>query len=195
MSSPAAEPHAAARRPGTQIASLDSLVGAHPDALLDLFGAGLPTDPSDPAGLDGGSGPRTPGLGDAPRGRLLAFALGADVFLAFRPLLRALAGDLMPWRGKSFDHGGNSGQDLLLDRRVFRFQAEVGPSKIDGRPALVLTYDSAAHGNPWPIRAIRDELRTVGPGVAIGPALFQPPGSGAPVSLFWFGLQGGPRRG
>ena len=114
MSSPAAE--RAPRRAVTPITSLDSLVAAHPDTLRALFSAGRPTDPAE--------------LGDAPRGRLLAFAQGADVFLAFRPLLRALAGDLMPWRGKTFDHGGNSGQNVLLHRRAFRFQAEVGPSKI-----------------------------------------------------------------
>ena len=171
MPSPVAE--AAPRRAVAPITSLDSLVGAHPGTLLDIFGAGRPTDPEE--------------LGDAPRGRLLAFAHGADVFLAFRPLLRGLAGDLMPWRGKTFDHGGNSGQNVLVNRRVFRFQAEVGPSQVDSRPALVLTYDAPAHGNPWPVRAIRDELRTIGPGVAIGPAFFMAPH--APVSLFWFGLE------
>lgn len=175
MSSPVAATAAtAARRPVTPIASLDSLVGAHPDTLLELFSAGLPTDPAE--------------LGDAPRGRLLAFARGADVFLAFRPLLRALATGVMPWRGKTFDHGGNSGQNVLVNRRAFRFQAEVAPSQIDSRPALALTYDAPAHGNPWPVRAIRDELRTVGPGVAIGPAFYVAPH--APVALFWFGLEG-----
>ncbi len=94
----------------------------------------------------------------------------------------------MPWRGKTFDHGGNSGQNRLLDRRALPLPGRGGPLAIDGRPALALTYDAPAHGNPWPLRAIRDELRTVGPGIALGPALFQSsPGSAIP--LFWFGLE------
>ena len=179
MSPPAAE--TAARRGAAPITSLDSLVAAHPGTLSELFVAARPTDPAE--------------LGDAPRGRLLAFAPGAEVFLAFRPLLRALGGGLMPWRGKTFDHGGNSGQNVLLNRRAFRFQAEVALSRLDGRPALALTYDAPAHGNPWPISALRDELRTVGPGVAIGPAFFLPPGASAPVALLWFGLESAQRPG
>ena len=153
------------------ISSLRSLVGAHPDALARLFAAGRPADPAD--------------LGDAPRGYLLAPARGGDVFLAFRPLLRALSGGLLPWRGKTFDHGGNSGQNVVLGKRMLRFQSEVGPSRLDGRPALILTYDLPVHGNPWPIRAIRDELRSVGQGVAVGPAIAG--AGGAP--LLWFGLE------
>jgi hypothetical protein len=173
MPQPAAEHETSPRRVVTQVESLSSLVGAHPGALRKIFGAARATDPAE--------------LGDAPRGRLLAFSPGADVFLAFRPLLRGLATDLLPWRGKTFDHGGNSGQNVVLGRRVFRFQAEVGPSQLDGRPALVLTYDLPAYENPWPIRALRDELRTVAEGIAIGPALLV--GGAAPASLFWFGLE------
>jgi hypothetical protein len=173
MSTPAAERDAPARRSVPKIDSLSSLVAAHPDALRRIFGDGRATDPGE--------------LGDAPRGRLLAFAPGADVFLALRPVLRTLAGDLLPWRGKTFDHGGNSGQNVVLGRGVFRFRAEVGPSQLDGLPALVLTYDEPAHQNPWPIRAMRDELRTVGPGIAVGPA-FITLGS-ASTALFWFGLE------
>jgi hypothetical protein len=164
------EPHP--RRVVTQVESLSALVGAHPDALRKIFGAGRATDPAE--------------LGDAPRGSLLAFAAGADVFLAFRPLLRALASGVLPWRGKTFDHGGNSGQNVVFGRRVSRFHAEVGPSHVDGRPALVLTYDLPAHGNPWPLRAVRDELRTVAPGIAVGPAIFT---QGLSATLLWFGLE------
>ena len=160
------------RRVVTQVESLNALVGGHPDALRKIYGAGRPTDPAE--------------LGDAPRGRLLAFMPGADMFLVLRPLVRGLATDLLPWRGKVFDHGGNSGQNVVLGRRVYRFQAEGGPSEIDGEPALVLRYDAPAHGNPWPVRALKDELRTVGDGIAIGPAFFMGP-TGA-VPLLWFGL-------
>jgi hypothetical protein len=176
MSSPAVERDPPGRRAPPPIRSLDSLVAAHPDSLRQIFGAGRAADPGE--------------LGDAPRGRLLAFAQGADLFLAFRPLLRALAGDLFPWRGKTFDHGGNSGQNVVFGRGVSRFRAEVGPSQLDGLPALVLTYDAPAHENPWPVRAMRDELRMVGgggPGVAIGPAFLAL--GGVPTALFWFGLE------
>jgi hypothetical protein len=178
MSSSAAPRDAPRRRSVPPIDALSTLIGAHPGALLRIFGAGRAADPSE--------------LGDAPRGRLLAFAQGADVFLAFRPLLRALAGDGLPWRGKTFDHGGNSGQNVVFGRGVFRFRAEVSASQLDGLPALVLTYDVPAHKNPWPVRAVRDELRAVGPGVAIGPAFLAL--GGAPRALFWFGLEA-PRGG
>jgi hypothetical protein len=157
-----------------RIDSLDSLVGGHPEALGMLFANGSPTDPGE--------------LGDAPRGRLLALVPGAELYMATRPLMRALATDLLPWRGKVFDHGGNSGQNVVLGRKMFRFQAEVGPSVIDQRPALVLTYDAEAYGNPWMVRVIRDELRTVGPGIAMGPAILTRR-AGAPRPLFWFGLE------
>lgn len=173
MTSPAAERTSGGRRLVTQIESLSVLVGAHPDALLEYYGQARATDPAE--------------LGDAPRGRLLALVPGADLFLVTRPIFQALASDLLPWRGKVFDHGGNSGQNVVFGQRVLRFSAEVGPSAIDGRPALILDYGVAAHKNPWPVRALRDELRTVGDGVAIGPAVLA--GVGAPRPLFWFGLE------
>jgi len=161
------------RRVVTQVESLSSLVGGHPDALRKIFGAGKATDPAE--------------LGESPRGRLLAIAAGADVFLLFRPLLRGASEyGLLPWRGKTFDHGGNSGQNVVLGRKLARFHAEVGPSHLDGRPALALTYDLPAYGNPWPLRAVRDELRTVAPGIAIGPAIFT---ESLPTTLLWFGLE------
>lgn len=174
MSSPATErAPSLGKRNVTRIDSLDSLVGGHPEALGALFAGGPATDPAE--------------LGDAPRGRLLAQIPGAGLFMATRPLLRALATDLLPWRGKVFDHGGNSGQNVVLGRKMFRFQVQIGPSMIDQRPALVLTYDAEAHGNPWIVRMIRDELRTVGPGVAIGPAILV--AGSRPRPLFWFGLE------
>jgi hypothetical protein len=168
------EPHEPSpRRVYPQVASIDALVGAHPDALGKIFGAGRPTDPAE--------------LGDAPRGRLLALGRGGDVFLVLRPILRGLASGLMPWEGKTFDHGGNSGQNVVLGKRLLRFRAEVGPSRVDGSPALRLTYDAPAYENPWPATVVQDELRTVGKGIAIGPAIFV--GARAPITLLWFGLE------
>jgi len=184
MSSPAAGHEPSAPRAVPRIGSLASLVGAHPDALSAIFATGRATDPAE--------------LGDTPRGRVLALTQGSEVFLVVRPVLRALSDAGFPWRAKTFDHGGNSGQDVVFGRRVFRFQAERGPSQVDGLPALVLTYDAPVHKNPWPVRALRDELRTVGPGIAIGRAFFRTGGGGSggspgatAVPFLWFGLEPG----
>ena len=165
LSAPGPTPAPTGRRVVAPVDSLATLVGAHPRALLDLFRRGRATVPAE--------------LGDAPRGRLLALGVPkarARASSRWRaPLLRALATDLLPWQGKTFDRGGNSGQNVVLGREAFRFQRRGGPSALDGRPALVLTYDAARARNPWPLRAIRDELRTVGPGIAIGPAIGRGP--------------------
>jgi hypothetical protein len=152
------------------VTSLASLAGGHPGTLRTYYLGGRPADPAD--------------LGDAPHGRLLAFEPGQSVFMLTRSFLQGAAGsDLFPWRGKTFDHGGNSGQNRLYGRHAFRFRTEVAPSSVDGQPTLLLSYDDPAFKNPWPVRAIRDELRTIAPGLAIGPAYYR--GS----LLLWWGLE------
>lgn len=175
MTSQAAEHQASVgKRVLTQVDSLAGLVGAHPDALREIFRSGRATDPAE--------------LGASPRGRMLAIMPGSNVFLLTRPLVRAMATDYNPWRGVVFDHGGNSGVNVVFGKQAFRFQVEVGPSALDGRPALILDYGAAAHQNPWPLRSIRDELRTVGNGIAIGPTL-SPKAGGEPRVRAWFGLE------
>jgi hypothetical protein len=159
------------RRIYPRVSSLAALSGAHPAALRALYSAGRATDPAE--------------LGDAPRGQLLALGEVTELFLLTRPLVRLFG--LFPWEGKTFDHGGNSGKNLILGNALVRFRAEVAPSALDGNPALVLSYDVAEYKNPWPLRAITDELRTVGNGIAIGPALFKRGAS--PRVLLWFGLE------
>jgi len=154
--------------------SLAPLVGAHPDALRALFAKGRAADPAE--------------LGDHPHGRLLAFGEGEGVFLALRPIVRVVSHSLLPWEGKTFDHGGNSGKSVILGRQVFRFHAEVAASALDGQPALVLSHAEPAHKNPWPVRAIVEELRAVGDGVAIGPVWLRG-ASASPRLLGWFGLE------
>jgi hypothetical protein len=100
-----------------------------------------------------------------------------------------LATDALPWRGKVFDHGGNSGQNVVFGKRVLRFRADVAPSILDGEPTLVLRYDSPTFHNPWPIRAIVDELRSVDQGVALGP-VYAVAGHRKHV-LLWWGLEQG----
>ncbi|MEJ7733660.1 MAG: hypothetical protein WKG00_31250 [Polyangiaceae bacterium] len=159
-------------RPAIHVASIDELVGAHPDTLRSVYGRGKPCDPAE--------------LGDRPTGRLLTLEMGSEAFMVLRPLVRALAGGLSPWQGKVFDHGGNAGQNVVFGRHVARFRTERAESLIDGEPTLALLYDSPAFGNPWPLRAVRDELRSVAPGIAIGPAIF--PLGGTPRVVLWFGL-------
>jgi len=171
--SPNAEKTAPTRKVTANVRSLAELVGAHPDALRTLYERGRPGDPAD--------------LGDAPRGRVLALGVGAEAFMLLRPVLRALATDALPWRGKTFDHGGNSGVNVVFGKGLFRFHAEVGPSSVDGAPTLILRYGEPSYKNPWPVRAIVDELRSVGSGVAIGPAFFT--NKGERSLMLWFGLQ------
>ena len=110
--------------------------------------------------------------------------------MLMRPIARALGSDMFPWRGKVFDHGGNSGRNVVLGKQMFRFHAEVGPSELDGRPTLRLDYSAPAFKNPWPVRAILDELRTVGEGIALGTASLDI--AGKKRLLFWWGLEANP---
>lgn len=138
-------------RIATKFDDIRELVGAHPATLRAIFEQAPPTDPEE--------------LGDAPRGLLLAFTGVDSLHLALRPLVRGLARGAEPvWQGLKFDHGGNSGENRVLGRTTMRFRAERAPSLCDGQPALVLSYDKS----PWPVRALRDELRTLSPGMALG---------------------------
>lgn len=157
------------RRVVTRVGSLDALVGSHPGALRKIYASGRPADPAE--------------LGERPRGRVLAIEPLQSVFLMVRPIVRALASDLLPWQGKVFDHGGNSGQNRVFGKQVLRFHAALEPSAIDGKPTLALRYDDPAFKNPWPVSAVVDELRSIGDGLAIGPALMRG------QLLLWWGLQ------
>jgi hypothetical protein len=157
----------------TQVGSLDDLVGAHLLALRDIYGTGKPADPTE--------------LGDAPRGRLLALEQGTQAYMLTRGAMQLLARDWMPWQGKAFDHGGDSGANVVLGRRVARFRTEIAGSAIDGLSSFVLLYGEKELRNPWPVSALRGELRTVGDGIAIG--LTTLAWRGQDVPLLWFGLE------
>lgn len=149
----------------TKVNTLEELVGGHTVALQAIFGANPATDPEE--------------LGESPRGLLLALNGLSAAHLALRPAVRALSkGTSLAWRGIRFDHGGNSGINLTRNGESVRFHAECCASKLDGKPALVLTYEKS----PWPLRGLRDELRTVSPGLAIGPTYW------GDTILCWFGL-------
>jgi hypothetical protein len=137
--------------------------GAHPDALAAIFSSGTPTDPED--------------LGDAPEGTLLAIPATVSMHLLLRPIVRALSrGPLMLWQGLAFDHGGNAGKNRFLGRDLLRFRAERATSLLDQQPALVLSYERA----PWPTSKLRDELRTIAPGLAMGPTFL---GDTIPIAI------------
>jgi hypothetical protein len=123
-------------------------------------------------------GARTPAIADVRgdlRGRMLAWPV-----LEKRPglqgLFRAFAGSkAFPWRGKSFrmhDTARGEGINRIIEDRwkLFRFDTFIGKSRQGDFDALQLDYDLP--GNPPIIRSIKDEIRTVEPGVWLGQAWF-----------------------
>jgi hypothetical protein len=115
--------------------------------------------------------PRLADVSGALRGRMLA-VVGLPAPL--RSPVRAFAGsDVFPWRGKSFtprdaEHGDGVNR-VISDRfELFRFTTFVGPSRAGAFEAVQLDYDHAS--NPFFIRAIKDEIRELRPGLWLGQA-------------------------
>ena len=138
-------------------ATLDELAAMRPDALAALYRAAT-TPPV--LALDGDL-----------VGRMLAVPVLPRWM--FGMLRRFAAWTLFPWRGKSFrsrDGGHGDGINRLFSdrkpRRWFRFETSVAPSRAGGFDALQLDYDNP--DNPGPIRAIKDEVRQVAPGLYLG---------------------------
>lgn len=123
-----------------------------------------------------GRAPRLTDLRGARHGRFIALEGTKHGWLA--RALRALFGSrLFPWRGKSFaplaeSHG--EGVNLLLSdskpRRWLRFETYVARSRAGDFDALHLDYDTPE--NPFFVRALKDELREVAPGLYLGQAYF-----------------------
>jgi hypothetical protein len=93
------------------------------------------------------------------------------------PLRRFAAWTAFPWRGKSFsardDAGGEGINRVFGDRtprRWFRFHTFIARSRAGAFDAFQLDYDNP--GNPALIRAIKDEVREVAPGLYLGLAYF-----------------------
>jgi len=129
-------------------------------------------------------------LDGTPRGRMLAAAgpLGRG---PAANVTRRLAGwRRFPWAGKSFsstaaDQGsGINRVRLLRSREWFPFATRVADSAIDGKPTIVLDYDRPE--NPWVVRKIHDELRQVGPGLFLGPAMWK--GRKGERLVVWFAV-------
>jgi hypothetical protein len=155
--------------------SLDALAALQSDALLELYrGASTPSIRSVQGDL---------------RGRMLA-AQGARG-LIFR-LLRAFAAwRRFPWRGKSFtalsDSRGEGINRVFGDvkpSRWFRFETSIARSRAGDFDAFQLDYDNP--GNPFFVRAIKDELREVSPGLYLGQAYVM--WFGKPRLAIYFGL-------
>lgn len=112
------------------------------------------------------------------RGRMLAWPVLSDRH-GVQGFFRAFAGSkAFPWRGKSFaPHDAARGEGInriIKDRwKLFRFDTFIGKSRQGDFEALQLDYDLP--GNPPIIRSIKDEIRTVEPGVWLGQAWFVTP--------------------
>jgi hypothetical protein len=136
-----------------------------------------------------GAAPRLRDLDGAPRGRMLTWVgpLGRDrAHEAVRQFARS---SVFPWGGKSFSSStearGRGINRVRLLGDAFPFATSIGPSVLDGRPCLVLDYDQPE--NPWFIRQIHDELREVGPGVYLGPAMWK--SRPAPKLVLFFAIE------
>lgn len=118
-------------------------------------------------------------LDDAVSGRMLAVR-GLGWSGAHALFTRAAASRFFPWAGKRFLHlDRNAGTGInrirgipfLGERLWYPFRTSVEPSVIDGAPCIALDY--ALPENPPVIRALRDELREVSPGLFMGPAFLR----------------------
>lgn len=112
-------------------------------------------------------------LDGTPHGRMLALVGPAGRGPALGAIRRVAASRAFPWRGKSFrskdaTHGEGINRAIVLGD-LYRFETRIDTSAIDGAPCVLLNYDLPE--NPFFIRAIRDELREVAPGLFLGPAM------------------------
>jgi hypothetical protein len=169
-SAPAAAP-AEARVP----ARLDDLLALEPAVLAGLYA--------------GASVPRLPDLTGDLRGRMLAWQ-GVSGLPA--QLIRTLASTSnFPWRGKTFQHssdGAGGGDNRVVSDRfhLFKFDTFVGPSRAGAFESVQLDYDKPS--NPFFIRAIKDEVRELRPGLWLGQA-YLVVGKSEPRLVLYFGLE------
>jgi hypothetical protein len=106
--------------------------------------------------------------------------------------LRAFAGSrAFVWDGKSFSaHSETTGAGInrvrvpavLGSQNLFPFHTSIGPSRVDGRPAILLDYDLPE--NPGYIRRVHDEVRSVAKGLYLGPAMWKHKGDVTTVLYF-----------
>jgi hypothetical protein len=123
----------------------------------------------------GASTPTIIALNGALAGRMLAVPV-LPGWLA-GALRRFAAWTRFPWRGKTFtarDDGRGEGINRVFGdrnpRRWFRFDTFIARSRAGAFDAVQLDYDNP--GNPRLIRAIKDEVREIAPGLYLGLAYF-----------------------
>lgn len=122
------------------------------------------------------------------RGRMLAIpAVRGVPARAVRAFARS---DRFPWRGKSFQDlapdRGEGRNRVILDRwKLYRFETSVGRSLAGEFDAVLLDYDLPE--NPFFIRAIKDEVRELSPGLWLGQAWVRA-GKRPPILGLYFGL-------
>ena len=100
-----------------------------------------------------------------------------------------------PWLGKSFRPEAGAGPDaargtginrVFNDRtRWFRFDTFIAPSRAGAFDAFQLDYDNA--DNPFFIRAIKDEVRELRPGLYLGQAYLKT--KRREILVLYFGLE------
>ena len=173
-----ASAHASARATSRAPRTVDELLELEADALRELY--------------HDASVPKLQELDGDLRGRLLAVPQLPPLLAA---LPRALARSAhFPWRGKSFrplsETRGEGINRVVSDRlRLFRFTTFIGRSRAGAFDAVQLDYDHAS--NPFFIRAIKDEIRELSPGLYLGQAYAEVSGT-AHLALY-FGLQSATR--
>ncbi|MBX9584925.1 MAG: hypothetical protein K2X87_31865 [Gemmataceae bacterium] len=120
-----------------------------------------------------GSDMGTPLVGEA-RGRLVSLADRRG------PIKTGLTN--AAWKGKTAEPDGTFVNRWVGGVHAIRSHYEVGPSLLDGRPALVVEYPP---GTPI-LGKTRDELREVAPGLYLGPLYDKTP---CPVLRGWLVLR------
>jgi hypothetical protein len=141
------------------VRTLDDLAALDAAACLELYRSA--------------SAPRVADLDGDLVGRMLAVPWAPA--LVAKPLRAWARSAAFPWRGKSFrSHSPERGEGInrvfgdASPRRWFRFETFVARSRAGAFDALHLDYDNP--GNPFFIRAIKDEVREVAPGLWLGQA-------------------------
>jgi hypothetical protein len=139
------------------------------------------------------AGARTPKVADLTgdlRGRMLAL-VAAPRWLFWWASLWART-SVFPWLGKSFraegtDPARGTGINrVFTDRtRWFRFDTFIAPSRAGSFDAFQLDYDNP--DNPFFIRAIKDEVRELRPGLFLGQAYFKT--RRREILVLYFGLE------
>jgi hypothetical protein len=139
------------------------------------------------------AGARTPKVADLTgdlRGRMLAL-VAAPRWLFWWASLWART-SVFPWLGKSFRAEGTEPwrgtgiNRVFTDKtRWFRFDTFIAPSRAGDFDAFQLDYDNP--DNPFFIRAIKDEVRELRPGLFLGQAYLKT--KRRQILVLYFGLE------